>query len=86
MVSSDLEELMKAAIGGVIKMLTDKNFSQNNRALRIVVEQILHPVLYEVSTIDELMQELKARTAKHWVENLLLPVMLMMMVVIIRAV
>ena len=46
--------------------------------------QILHPILCEVSTIDELMQELKARTAKHWVENLPLPVM-MMVVVFIRA-
>ena len=42
--------------------------------------------LCEINTVDELtcMQELKARasrskTAKHWVENLILPVFLMLM-------
>ena len=83
---SDLEELMKSAFGDVTKKLTGKNIPQNTRALRIVVERILHPILCEVSTFDELVEELKAstaksRTAKHWVENLL-PVMMM---VIIRA-
>ena len=63
-------------------MLTGKNFTQNTRALRIVVEQVLHQILCEVNTFDECMQELKARvsksrTAKHWVENLILPVLLM---------
>ena len=41
-------------------MLTGKNFPQNTRALRIVVEQVLHQILCEVNTFDELMQELKA--------------------------
>ena len=61
---SGLEELMKAAFGGVTKMLTGKNFPQNTTALRIVVEQVLHQILREVNTFDELMQELKARTSK----------------------
>ena len=83
MAGSGLEELMKAAFGGVMKMLTGKNFPQNTRALRIV-EQVLHQILCEVNTFDELMQELKARasksrTAKHLVENLVLPVLLMLM-------
>ena len=48
------------------------------------MEQVLHEILCEVNTVDELMQELKARasrnkTAKHWVENLILPVFLMLM-------
>ena len=65
-------------------MLTGKNFPQNTRVLRIVVEQILHEIMCEVYTVDELMQELKARasrskTAKHWVENLILPVFGMLM-------
>ena len=56
-------------------MLTGKNFPQNTRALRIVVEQVLHQILREVDTFDELMPELKARTsksrtAKHWMETL----------------
>ena len=40
MAGSGLEELMKAAFGGVMKMLIGKNFPQNTRALRIVVEQV----------------------------------------------
>ena len=45
MAGSGMEELMKAAFGGVTKMLTGKNFPQNTRALRIVVEQVLHQIL-----------------------------------------
>ena len=55
---------MKAAFGGVTKMLTGKNFPQNTRALRIVVEHVLHQILYVVNTFDELMQKLKARSSK----------------------
>ena len=74
MAGSGLEEVMKATLGGVTKMLTGKNFPQNTRAIRIVVEQVLHEILCKVNTVDELMQELKARasrskTAKHWVEK-----------------
>ena len=36
MAGSGLEELMKAAFGGVMKMLTGKNFPQNTRALRSI--------------------------------------------------
>ena len=56
MTGSGLEELMKAAFGGVTKMLTGKNFPQNTRALRIVVEQVLHQILCVVNTFGELMQ------------------------------
>ena len=45
-----LEEQMKAAFGGVMKMLTGKNFYQKTGALRIVVEQVLHQILSEVNT------------------------------------
>ena len=88
MAGSGLKELLKAAFGGVMKMLTGNNFPQNTRALRIVVEQVVHQILCEVNTFDELMQELKARasksrTAKHWGENLILPVLLML--IFIRA-
>ena len=64
MAGSGLKELMKAAFGGVMKMLTGKNFPQTTRALRIVVEQVLHQILCEVNTFDELMQELNARPSK----------------------
>ena len=82
MTGSGPKELMKASFGGVTKMLSGKNFPQNTRALRIVVEQVLHQILCEVNTFEELMQELKTRasksgTAKYWVENLILAVLLM---------
>ena len=54
---------MKAAFGCVTKMLTGKNFPQNTRALRFVVEQVLHEILCEINTVDELMLELKARAS-----------------------
>ena len=78
----------ESCFGGVLKILTGKNFSQNTRALRIVVEQVLHQILCEGNTFDELMQELKvrtstSRTARYWVENLILPVLLML--IFIRA-
>ena len=38
MAGSGLEELMKPAFGGVMKMLTGKNFPQNTRVPRIVLE------------------------------------------------
>ena len=84
MAGSGLEKIMKAAFGGVPKMLTGKNFPQNTRALRIVVEEVLCPLLCKVDTFDKLMQELRMRatgskTAKYWLENLVLPVLLMMM-------
>ena len=68
-------------------MPTGKNFSQNTRALRIVVEQVLHQILCEVNTSDELMQEMKARASKSRTAtlggNLILPVLLML--IFIRA-
>ena len=87
MAGSGLEELMKSAFGGVMKMLTGKNFSPNTRALRIV-ESKFYIKFCVKSTPLNVMQELKARasksrTAKHWVENLILPVLLML--IFIRA-
>ena len=52
-----LEELMKAVFGGVMKMLTGKNFPQNTRARRIVVEQVLQ---FSVKS-NELKQELNTK-------------------------
>ena len=41
MAGNGLEEVMKAAFGDVMKMLTGKNFPQKTRAFRNVVEQVL---------------------------------------------
>ena len=67
-------------------MLLGKNFPQNTRALRIVVEEILNPLVKESTSFDNLMDLLKdksqqSRTAKLWVECLIKPVFLMMMFV-----
>ena len=86
MANSGLDVVMKSAFGGVPKMLLGKNFPQNTRALRIVVEEILNPLVKESTSFDNLMDLLKdksqqSRTAKLWVECLIKPVFLMMMFV-----
>ena len=55
MASTGLEEVMKAAFGGVNRMLLGKNFSQNTRALRMVVEERLHGIVQHVISYDELI-------------------------------
>ncbi|KAK3880168.1 hypothetical protein Pcinc_011069 [Petrolisthes cinctipes] len=86
MSNSGLENIMKAAFGGVTKMLTGKNYPQNTRALRLVVEEVLRDTLSSLSSYQELFDELSmkaeaSRTTKHWVNNLILPVFLMMIFV-----
>ena len=46
---SGLAEIMEAAFGGVAKMLIGKKFPQNIRALRIVAEELLRPLVNEKS-------------------------------------
>ena len=82
--NSGLEEVLKAAFGGVTRMLTGKNFPQNTRALRMVVEELLRPIIAKAETHDDLMSTLekeapKSRTAKLWLDNLIKPVLIMMM-------
>ncbi|KAK3889055.1 hypothetical protein Pcinc_006931 [Petrolisthes cinctipes] len=86
MSNSGLEDIMKAAFGGVTKMLTGKNYPPNTRALRLVVEEALRDTLSSVSSYQELFDELSmkaeaSRTTKQWVNNLILPVFLMMIFV-----
>ncbi|KAK4317683.1 hypothetical protein Pmani_011244 [Petrolisthes manimaculis] len=86
MSNSGLEDIMKAAFGGVTKMLTGMKYSQNFRALRLVVEEVLRDTLNSVSSYQELFDELSMKaeashTTKHWVNNLILQVFLMMIFV-----
>lgn len=86
MANSGLEELMKAAFAGVPKMLSGKNFPMNVRALRMVVEELLRNTIPTFTLYDDMVAELdilasQSRTAKHWVENLIKPVLIMMMYV-----
>ena len=85
MKNSGLDRLMKAAFGGVEKMLIGKKFPQNVRALRIIVIELLRPLIGpDVVTECELnatMEELSAKSilAEHWIKNLIHPVILAMM-------
>jgi hypothetical protein len=87
MANSGLEDVMKAAFGGVPRMLTGKNFPQNTRALRMVAEEVLRGVLTSSICSDEdLLSHLdskasSSRTAKLWIDNLIKPVFIMMLFV-----
>ena len=83
--NSGLEEVLKAAFGGVTQMLTGKNFPQNTRALRLVAEELLQPIISSAETHEDLVSILekeptKSRTAKVWVENLIKHVLMMKMI------
>ena len=83
---SGLEEVLNAAFGGVIRMLTGKNFPQNTRALPMVAEELFQPIISRAESHEDLVSILekeatKSRTAKEWVENLIIPVLIMMIYV-----
>ena len=86
MADTGLETIMNAAFGGVQKMLTGKKYPQNMRALRIVVEEVLHDLVIDkgfrnysqlINTLEDL--SLQSRTTKLWVDNLIQPVLIMML-------
>ena len=77
---------MKSAFGSVSKMLSGKAFPMNVRALRLVLEEILSSYIGEISSyndFDKFLDEtaLRSRTAKHWTNNFIRPVLLMMLFV-----
>ena len=85
MAGSGLEEILKSAFAGVPKMLTGKKFPQNVRALRILMKEMLRPVLrdQDIETMGQLKRylELKAtqnRTTKMWVECFINPLITIM--------
>ena len=74
---------MKAALGCVAHMLVGKRFPQNVRALRLVTEEVLRPIIGQLNTPDELVNCLEEKatqssTAKLWFENLVKSVFTMM--------
>ena len=86
MVNTGLDDLLKAAFGGVEKMLSGKNFPQNFRALRIAVEELLREFITNYSNMEELQNFLATissqnRTSNVWVNNLVRPVLYMMLYV-----
>ena len=86
MADTGLESILQVAFGGVSSMLSGKKYPQNIRALRLLTEELLRGTIVQMDSYDSLMKVLddkskKSRTAKLWVENLIKPVMLMMMFV-----
>ena len=78
-----LSLILKAAFGGVDKMLLGKNFPNNIRAQRMAVEEILRPVLLDfvLATFDDLMicmESLASKScaAKLWLNGLVWPIFL----------
>ena len=47
--------MLKAAFGGVTRMLTRKNFLQNTRALRMVAEELLQPIISRAESQEDLV-------------------------------
>ena len=75
---------MKAAFGGVDKMLSGKKFPMNVRALRIVALEILRDIIDVTASHEETQIHLdhlssKRKLAQHWISNLICPVLIMMM-------
>ena len=76
---------MEVAFGGVAKMLSGKNYPQNVRALRLVVEELLRTVINDnTQSYQDLMRELRhraslSRTCKLWLDNLIKPVLIIML-------
>ena len=54
MLNTGLDLIPKSAFGSVEKMLNEKNFPQNVRALRMVVEELLLPYLKDIHCINDL--------------------------------
>ena len=85
MAGSGLDTLLKSAFAGVPKMLTGHKYPQNMRALRLLTEELIRPLLEDIncSSMNDLVSILDSRTkasntTKLWVECLIKPVFLMM--------
>lgn len=84
MAESGLEDILSCAFAGVPKMLSGKNYPQNFRALRMITEELLRNYLQHLDSYDLLIDILEKKsaaspTSKQWVENLIKPVLIMMM-------
>ena len=85
MTETGLADIMSSAFAGVHKVLVGKKFPMCMRALRMVVDVILEPVLKElevrccdtfIGNLEEKTQ--KSRTCRLWLDSLTKPVLLMM--------
>ena len=86
MKNSSLLSWLKSAFGGVEKMLTEKTFLMNVRALGFAMLKLLRDYVGEMKSFQDLAHffvacSSKSMLSKHWVDNLIRPVMLIMMYV-----
>ena len=84
MTNSGLSDLLRSAFGSVDKMLSGKNVPQSLRALRMVVEELLHGSINDMTKFDGLttfLQTLREQspTSTLWVDNLIRHVYYMML-------
>ena len=74
-------EILSVAFGGVLKMLSGKKFPQNERGLRMLVDELLRPLFGKNSfhNMDDMLQEVdtisvESKTSQRWVDSLIKPI------------
>ena len=84
MKSSGLLSWLKSAFGGAEKMLTGKKFPMNVWALYFAMLELLQDYVGKMKSFQDLAHffnacSSKSMLSKHWVDNLIRPVMVIMM-------
>ena len=81
MAGTGTQEILSTAFGGVMKMLTGKNYTRSVRVFRMLVEVLLRPILakHHPECMEDLQEALddiaaQSRTSKLWVDCLIKPV------------
>ena len=85
--ASGLYAILKGTFGSVEKMMEGKKYPQNVRALRMLAEEILRPILIkrlDISNMEELetvLEELsaKSKTCKLWIDLVIKPAFIIML-------
>ena len=85
MADSGLKTILSGTFGSVDRMLEGKKFPQNVRALRLLTEELLRPIienneLNNMDSLEEVLGDLstKSRTTKAWIELVIKPTLLIM--------
>ena len=86
MAESGLYELIDSTFAGVQKMMIGKKFPQNMRALRIVAEELLRPILTgdtvnDMHGLESILSDISSRskTSHLWIDCVIKAVFIMMM-------
>jgi hypothetical protein len=81
-----LKEVLSTTFGSVDKMLSGKKYPQNVRALRLLSEELLRPILQSesITCMEDLEEELQkrslqSRTSKMWISVVIRPVFIIML-------